>query len=300
MCKMNHVLLTLFAILLLQARCVYKSNGHDPVDAVVEAEEPLEEHDLASEDLAADDTIEAADDSYETECLLYDWIEYDVADDCPRYCGSDCEDLAVECGFQCCSWGMIRKCFPCYIIDFEGNNVCDITMRWGISPVTRENKYFLPVLRGYNYKGDGSEVAVWGSWVEHWNEFGCINHCYESGYFLYVIDINLEILVHGERVPDVDFPWEYFVEFNGECPIACGSDSCIFYCSRFDLLETDRTYWLDRYTFYYSAVASPPIDRLSELPALKDAVHIYRTSTWELMGTVDLLLLHQDEVYHVE
>lgn len=292
--------MALFLLAILQARCIYKNNGSDAMDTAIEATELVEYLDSVREDLMVEDIVETAGDSYETECRLFDWIEYDASGDCPRYCGSNCEDMVVECGFQCCTWAMMKKCPNCHVDEFGFNN-CDIRVHWRICPVTSENKYFMPVLEEYNYKGDGSEIAVWGSWVDNWNYYGCINHCYESGYFLYIIDMNLDILLHGERAYS-DFPREYFIEYESECPIDCGGDSCMIYCSRFDVPGSDRTYWLYGWEFYYSQGLSgePPTDRLSELPVLKDAVHIYRTSTWEHLETIDLLLLHQEEVYHVE
>lgn len=228
--------------------------------------------------------------------------------DCPL-CGTPCEGADPACGENCCvAWMVYRpdgthytpyslscESFCTIHVYFYGMLLIDYAAR----PELRTHPD-LPRLTDYEYRGDGTELLVGGVFVDLWYDAGCLDHCYPTSGYLWVLDVRdwTVIAFEAEHYPGRLYDREAFdILTNYEyCPSPIpGDDDSEPPCAyRVDVPALDETFYMGfRRTHVLWAYSSSPerfIERMNALPVVLDALPVYRLSTGDFLGYANLRL----------
>lgn len=233
------------------------------------------------------------------------------------WCGTPCEGVEPQCGAICCYglWefppppGEVREllCDPwCGMRTAYGGL---LSLDYELYPELRGNPALIP-LSEYTYRGDGSELIVAGWYGDDWEAEGCIDHCWASGDYVWIVDIPTRRVVYAERF---DYLGQALDDFSNmvdalpasDCwsPSAAEEDVGIDCMYRADVPERDEVFYVGyrgRHPVYEWGDPDGP-DHRADLPILTNAVDVYGISTGEWLGGLALRLVEPGtSVWHAE
>lgn len=241
-------------------------------------------------------------------CCPTEYFRPDVLDNWPMYCRyPDFEPSGDLVHGPYRAWSRLQFLRSPIMVDAAGASE--------LQPIT-----------GWTFRADGSELVLYAEWVDCWgfrmpdavwgadpasycgrngSHGCCAHHCWvDETTLAYVVDRFRGELLHAETVP-----WESREVFGFDR----GREGCALRSDVFciDVLDDDVTYFagtgpewsLGPYRgvwwvlpFWRLPVSSAD-SHLFELPLVRGAVHIYRTSTREHIGSIDLILLQPGETW---
>ena len=258
-----------------------------PIDAPTDADRVLPDGDA---DLDAIDVVVDVDDTG-TDCL---------------YCGTPCEGAEPACGDLCC-YGVLSYPAPWEPHELLCDYWCGIRVVFAGLLVLDYDMY--PELRGnpglirlseYDYRGNRTELVVVGLFGDDWQREGCLDHCWESDDYVWVVDISTRNVIYADRF---DYLGQAMGDFTNmvdglpptDCrsPIAGEDDVGVSCTARADVPALDETFyvgWSETHRVYSWFDPGGP-DYRADLPWLTDAIHLFRISTGEWLGTAALRLV---------
>jgi len=226
-------------------------------------------------------------------------------------CDTPCRHMDVACGTTCCIENLIYPSDggeawetvcdnPCPIrLNFSGMLVMDLDLNPSLVADPR-----LPRPAGYIYRGDGTELVFVGEFADGLESFSCINRCYPSQDYLWVVDIPTRrvLFVGANRedwwyVPFGELLSELYGPDGPNCHSPIPEDGPLMVpCGyRADVPDRDESFYVGRhgayYVYGYDRYAWRFVDRRPDEPVLPDAVHVYRTSTGSYLESLDLRLV---------
>jgi hypothetical protein len=242
-------------------------------------------------------------------------------------CGAYCEGRVVTCGNVCCvdwrgnvgfdgEWpgGCRNSSWDSPLLVYQ--DLAYIARLQFLRPpirVTEESFVEIPVFPSVPMWADGRMLLLYARWIDCWGPASmdptdvagcghwagcCAHHCWRSHTtYLYLVDMTVNRMIHAEVVP-IGAAGRILPESG---PVGCSRFSSAF-CS--DVEETDTTYFLgtagravelERGAWLAGGYALRP--DAHDLPVVRNALTLYRTSTGEVLGGIDLVLLHPGETW---
>ena len=254
---------------------------------------------------------DAGDDGDWSESAGDSEVEDEGADQDCFPCNTPCRYTDVVCGTTCCIENLIYPSDggeaweticdnPCPIVlSYSGMLVLDFELNPSLVTDPR-----LPQPTGYAYRGDGTELVVVAGFADGLEPYSCINRCYPSQDYLWVLDIETRTLLHagtnrserwcgpfGELLSELYGPdgpnCHSPIPEDGPLMVPCGY--------RADVSDRDESFYVGWHGAYYvygfDRFAWRLVDRRPEEPILPRAMHIYRTSTGSYLESLDLRLV---------
>ena len=165
-------------------------------------------------------------------------------------------------------------------------------------------------LSEYEYRGDGTELVIVGGFSDDWQREGCLDHCWESDDYVWIVDIPTRRVIYaerfaylGERLTGFGNMVDALPPTDCRSPIAGEEDVGVSCTARADVPSLDETFYVGwsevHYVFQWFDVDGP--DYRTDLPQLTNAIYIFRISTGESLGTVGLRLVEPGAwVWHAD